>query len=144
MYHSKEDEMIAYLEDRWKCKIARTSTFCIVDGIIMRDNQIKGIIELKNRHHSYEQMKQFDTLLLSFDKITIGRELSKTLNVPFYVAMRTSDDIYLYWKICDNGIFTIAMMLDHKETNKRTEINNDGSKISRYNAFLKINQAKKI
>lgn len=144
MYHSKEDEMIAYLQERWKCTIARTSTFCIVDGIIMRDNQIMGIIELKNRHHSYNQMLQFDTLLLSYDKITTGRELSKILNVPFYVAMRTSDDIYLYWKICDNGQFTIGMQLDYKETNKRTEINNDGSKISRYNAFLKINQAKKI
>jgi hypothetical protein len=139
-----EEQMIEYIQEKWNCVIAKTSTFCLVDGILIRDNQIKGIIELKNRNHTYEQMLQFSTLLISFDKIKKGVELSEILSVPFYVVMRTSDNIYLYWEICDNGMFSIGMKLDHKETNKRTEINNDGSKAIRYNAFINISQAKSI
>ena len=134
--------MIEYIEDKWNCKIAKTSTFCLLDGIMIRNNKIIGILELKNRNSTQEQMLQFDTLLISFDKITKGVELSKILSVPFYVVIRTFDNVYLYWRICDdNGLYTIGMELDYSETNKRTEINNDGSKISRYNAFLKMNKS---
>jgi hypothetical protein len=139
-----EEQMIEYIEEKWKCKIVPTSTFCLIDGIVVQDNVIKGIIELKSRNSTYEQRVQFDTLLITFDKIKMGIDMSRMLSVPFYVAIKTSDDIYLYWEICNDGIPTIGMQLDYSETNKRTEINNDGSKAIRYNAFIKINQAKKI
>lgn len=139
-----EDEMIRYIEGKWKCSIVKTSQFCLVDGLLLRDGQIKGIIELKSRKNTYDQMIQFDSLLISYAKIKAGVQMSELLNVPFYVAIKTSDDVYLYWEISDNGIYSIGMSLDYKETNKRTDINNDGSKAMRYNAFIKINQSKRI
>lgn len=139
-----EAQMIQYIQDKWKCSIMKTSEFCLVDGFLVRDNEIKGIIELKNRHNTYDQMVQFETLLMTYEKIKVGVKMSDILNVPFYVAMRTSDNIYIYWEIYNNGKYSIGMKLDYKETNKRTEINNDGSKMTRYNAFIEVKKGKKI
>ena len=74
-----EQQMIEYIEEKWNCTIVPTSTFCLIDGIILQDKVLKGIIELKSRNSTYEQMVQFDTLLITYDKIKMGIICSRIL-----------------------------------------------------------------
>ena len=118
------------------------ATAAAIDGFIVRENKITGVFESKCRNMSYEQLQQYGSWLVTYDKIIKGQAISKLLHVPFLGFLYLIQDMrILYWKITDsNGNFTFSY--DVKQSQTQATIN--GGIAHRWNAFLPIKHAKEI
>lgn len=111
-----------------------------VDGLLSKDGVLAGSFEVKSRGLPRAKLQEFGTGLITYKKIEHGRELSKLLNVPFYVVFITSDNFIFIWQICDRfGRDNFDFNVDRTATKKT--INHAKGTAFRLNAYLPVDKA---
>ena len=105
-----------------------------VDGMIVKNGELAGIFESKCRNLSLMELRNFDSWLVTLDKIMEGKRLSEMLRVPYFGFLYLiKDKIVMYWKITDKyGNF----IFDFDVKNTRTQKTINGGSIVRANAYL--------
>ena len=101
----REQKAIADLAKAWSCQYIYTGKdkMARVDGFFYREGELKGIYEIKTRSNTLSWFKDYDSVLISFYKITIGAELSRLLRVPYFVIVETSDAQIITLQITDTN-----------------------------------------
>lgn len=143
----QERKMVEYVEKSWGVKVFHTNIkdSSHIDGIIVKNKEIVGVCENKcrnlgltednllydNKYDSY-----YDSWLITYNKIEIGRMVSKIFKVPFIGFLYlVDDDITLFWKITD---YDGNLLFDFKIEEKPTQANVNGGISVRKNAYLPI------
>ena len=105
-----------------------------VDGMIVKNGELAGIFESKCRNLSLMELRNFDSWLVTLDKIMEGKRLSEMLRVPYFGFLYLiKDKIVMYWKITDKyGNF----IFDFDVKNTRTQKTINGGSVVRTNAYL--------
>lgn len=108
-----------------------------IDAMLIDSGDVlSGLFEIKSRTLSMSQLRTYETLLITNNKIKAGVELSKQLQCPFYVAAITSDDHIVIWKITNqNGKKIISFTVETTETQRTIA---DKTRTKRANAYLKV------
>lgn len=111
----------------------------VVDGVIHVNGVLRGIIECKCRDLSEEELRGFETWLITYRKIQEASKISKALRTPLFGAVYClKDNRVAFWKLTDDkGEFIVDF--DVKETRTRRTIN--GGSTVRKNAFIPVNSA---
>jgi hypothetical protein len=112
----------------------------VVDAIIHKDGIIRGILECKCRDLSEEDLRRYDTWLITYRKIKEAAKISKALRTPFYGAVYClKDNRVALWKLTDDkGVWCFDF--DVQDTRTRRTIN--GGSTVRANAFIPVSEAK--
>jgi hypothetical protein len=138
----EEQFMLSKFEIIWKCDAIQTNKNkgAACDGIFLRKKEIKGVFESKCRHLTVDQLEDYGSWLISFEKIEKGRLLSKLLQVPYYGLLYLVDDnVIMYWEITDDdGNYVFKFETETRETQYCV---NGGSKIDKV-ALLPIKNGK--
>jgi hypothetical protein len=126
----------------WNCDYVETNKvddrFSIIDGFFLRENTIKGVYEVKTRTQTYSWFKDYKSIIISYNKITHGSEISKIINAPFFVIIRTSCRKIIVFQITDSkGKVICPMNVRYTETQKSSTFDKglDNKKTST-NAYL--------
>lgn len=126
----------------WNCDFINTSKhdnrFSKIDGLFIRENTIKGIYEVKTRTQTYSWFKDYKSIIISYDKITDGAIVSKIMNAPFFVIIRTSCAKIIVFQITDNsGKVICPMNVRYTETQKSSTFDKGlNNKKTSTNAYL--------
>jgi hypothetical protein len=113
-----------------------------VDAILVRDNSLVGVAEIKCRDESVDSMKQWGSWLITHQKLLDGQQLSKMLRCYFFGFLYTiKDDRLLRWTICGpDGDFRFEFEVKNTATQKTI----NGGSIVRTNAYLPIEYAREV
>lgn len=134
----EELEMLRYISKCWKIKIKITKKNLPYphDGIMLHKKKIIGVFESKNRQLSIEELENFGTWLITYDKIKECRKIAMNLKVPLYGFLGLEKSkLVMYWKICDeNGNYLFHF--NHQKT--YTQATTNGGVAYRDNAYLPI------
>ena len=119
-----------------------------VDGFIVQGNDITAIFECKIREMAYQDKalhfggRDYDSLLISEDKILNGVEMAKQMQLDFYIiAYLSLSNHYLIFKVYDNRKGNV---IEYESKRTQTRANINGGEAIRTNAFLKVQLAKVI
>ena len=63
-----------------------------IDAVFSAQGRICGVAEIKSRNMSVEELRQFGSYLISYDKLRKGIEVSAALRVPFCVIVSLLKD----------------------------------------------------
>lgn len=144
---SEEEKTARIVEKIFKCELLSTSKYCAIDFLIVRDGQLRGLLELKNRYSfgdlpaTLESLKQIKTFLIPFAKFEKSVALSFLFSAPlFLITDLMEDDFLAVWQITnDYG----NQLIDVER--RASEVAKNCLKIEtvkRENAFLKFEDAK--
>ena len=113
-----------------------------VDGFIVKDGVLSGIFESKCRNMGLIELMEYESWLITLNKIMDGKKLSEMLCVPFIGFLYLiKDDIVMYWKITDDtGEFLFDF--DIKKTKTQQTIN--GGEVVRDNAYLPFSKGNEL
>src|SRR5690349_2686625 len=78
----EENLVIQKLRDKWKVQVINTNKddCAAIDNILVRDNTIVAICEIKCRHMTHKQLTSFgNTWLITNQKIKEGAQVSRLL-----------------------------------------------------------------
>jgi hypothetical protein len=108
------------IEAAWKCKAFATNgeSTADVDAIIIRDNTVSAVAEVKSREMSLDELEGFGSYLITFEKLLKLRNVGLALHVPCFVivSLLKSQQI-VYWKIADaSGNFLASWLTDTTPT----------------------------
>jgi len=134
-----EHIMHEHIKKCWGVDIIETDKYTdpSIDGLLTVDNTIVGIFESKCRYNiTLEILKNWNTWLITFDKLEKGKILSKILKVPFFGFLYLVEDgVFYYWKITNfDGEFMVKFYVERTTTQKST----NGGSIIRPNAYLQF------
>lgn len=131
-----EKRMFEYLSEKYGYEYTMTKHFAPLDGVLIKDNKIDRIIEVKVRWMSLEELKQRGSYLISMDKIQHGRAASRAFKVPFYILLYLvdSDNIVSIKMTRDDGEFISPFTTEVT----RTKENIYGGSVERLNAFVSL------
>jgi hypothetical protein len=109
------------------------------DGIIIKNNKIVGVFESKCRNMTQEQLFNFGSWLVTYDKIIHGKYLSEMLRVGFFGFLYLIPDNTIFmWHITDEkGRFKYDF--ESMETETQKTIN--GGTVIRKNSFLPLSKS---
>jgi len=141
----QEKKMIEHIEKCWGVQIFETNKkdSALVDGIIVKNNEIVGVCENKCRNMTHDTLvDKYGSWLITDSKLDIGKIASKILKVPFIGFLYlVDDDITLFWKITDtDGNF----LFDFKTEETPTQATINGGTAIRLNAYLPIECSEKV
>jgi hypothetical protein len=122
-FHQDEISAIQTICTIWNCDYVFTdkefkyqSAF---DGMFIRDNTIKGVFEVKTRTQTYSWFKDYKSIIISYDKIFKGSQISSLLQCLFFVLVRTSCKKIIVFQITDNnGNVLCPMNVRYTQTQK--------------------------
>ncbi len=117
----REIEVLDYLQKKWGCKIEYTgmNVYSKVDGFIFKNNELKGILEVKCRRQGLSWMKDYKSVIISYKKLQIGSDLSRLLGVKFFVIIETCDKAIINFEVTDrDGLIVCPMNIRHNEIGK--------------------------
>ncbi|MFW6246990.1 MAG: hypothetical protein ACOC22_02320 [bacterium] len=142
---TQEKIMLNHIEECWGVQIVETNKkdSALVDGIILKNNEIVGICENKCRNMTYDTLvNSYGSWLITYSKLEIGQIASKIFKVPFIGFLYlVDDDITLFWKITDNeGNF----LFEFKTEETPTQATINGGSAIRLNAYLPVEFSKKV
>lgn len=131
-----EHRMFQYLSEQYDLTYATTENFARLDGVLMKNNKIHRVCEVKVRFMSLEQLRDMGSLLISYDKLHHGREASRAFRAPFVILLYLvgSDNIVSIKMTNDDGEFISAF----KKEVTTTEKNMYGGSVDRLNAFVDL------
>jgi hypothetical protein len=149
----QENKMLRFIEKCWGVTAVVTKkkddhADAVCDGFLIKDGEVIALFEDKCRKMTMEQLKKYNSWLITHEKIKKCRLLSEYLRIPFIGFLYLlDDDIIMHWNITDSdGRYLFEFT--HEETSTRRTINDDTQTI-RDNAYLplsagKIVQSRKI
>tara|TARA_Y100001972_G_C7634059_1_gene318268 strand:+ start:29 stop:511 length:483 start_codon:yes stop_codon:yes gene_type:complete len=137
----REIEVLDYLQKKWGCTIQYTgmNVFSKVDGFIFKDNELKGILEVKCRRQGLSWMKDYKSVIISYRKLQIGSDLSRLLGVKFFVIIETCDKAIIKFEVTDReGVIVCPMNIRYNELSSTPKFNKKTST----NAYLSLEDNK--
>jgi|TARA_R110000851_G_scaffold243823_3_gene396598 hypothetical protein len=137
--HASELEVVEFLQKKWGVQIQYTglNVFEKIDAYIFKDSSLKGIAEIKVRRQGYSWMKDYGSVVMSFQKIQIGADLSRLLGVKFMAVTYTSDNKIITFQITDEkGNIVCPMNI------RNVEMKKDNINKSLVNAYLNLEDNK--
>ena len=140
----QELRMLKYVSDCFniKVKITKKDKPFPHDGIILNPetNKIIGVFESKNRQITLQELEDWGSWLITYEKLEKCRQVAKKHNVPLYGFLGIEkNNLVMYWKITDNeGNYLFEF--DHHETITQACVN--GGQAYRDNAFLPVKMGK--
>lgn len=143
---SQEQQLIAAIESNYVgYRVIQTpkALDSEVDGFICKGTEIVGVMENKCRDMSQATLKRFgNEWLLTFEKITKGAALARSLRIPFigYLYL-VPDGIALAIKLSDeHGNLLPKIRIERTKTQATT----NGGHAVRTNAYVCMDDAKQI
>jgi hypothetical protein len=139
-----EEEVIKTICVIWNCDYTTTNKdtnnrFSRIDGFFTRNNEIKGVYEIRSRNQTLSWFRDYKSVLVGIDKIIEGSELSKKLNCPYFFILRTSCKKIILFQITDaNGSIICDMNIRRAQTQKSSIYNENHLKKQSTIAFLQI------
>lgn len=136
----EEKEMLKYISKCFniKIKITKKDKPFPHDGIILnpKTNKIMGVFESKNRQITLQELENWGSWLITYEKIEKCRQIAKKYKVPLYGFLGIEkSNLIMYWKITDNK-GNYLFKFDHHETSTQACVN--GGQAYRDNAFLPV------
>ena len=135
---NEEIKMLKYISKCWNViiKITPKDKPLPHDGILIIENKIVGVFESKNRQMTIEQLENWGSWLITFEKLEKCRAIAKNLKVPFYGFLGIEQSqLVMCWKITDNeGNY----LFNFEHNNSTTQATTNGGKAFRDNAYLPI------
>jgi hypothetical protein len=119
---AEERCMIDILKSKYESQFIHTpiESAALVDGMIIKNNQLLGIFESKCRRDTLHkfQTSYHNEWLVSFHKLQAGATLSKMLCVPFWGFLYlVPDQLLLVIKLTDaQGKFVAKIRIEQRET----------------------------
>lgn len=137
------EKVIKVIEKRWQVQVVKTPEDkpAAVDLLLVKDDLLKGIIEIKCRTNTLQQIQDWgNTWLVTHEKIKQGQQLSHQLRVPFIgVLYIIPNNLIYYWKITnEDGEYLFDFEVKDSETQKTI----NGGRIIRENAYLSLDHGK--
>jgi hypothetical protein len=136
----REKEMLDFLANKWKVQYvsvdkATENGTAYIDGFFVRDGTIISAFESKCR----QKWADYDSLIITADKLDRGAVISSMLVIPYIVlAYIVERQLIYYWRVTDvRGVFRFRIRREMTVT-KRTI---DGGEAKRMNAFLPVSEA---
>lgn len=93
---AEERRVAAYVQTVYDVAMHKTPRFAVVDYIATRDGAPVGLVEIKCRSMSIEEVDQRGGYLISLNKLKKMRMLSEMLKVPSVLVVRFDKKIYEY------------------------------------------------
>jgi hypothetical protein len=140
----EEIKMLKYVSKCFnvKIKITKKDKPFPHDGIISNPetNKIIGVFESKNRQITLQELEDWGSWLITYEKLEKCRQVAKKYNVPLYGFLGIEkNNLVMYWKITDSeGNYLFEF--DHYNTITQSTVN--GGEAYRDNAFLPIEKGK--
>lgn len=136
-YIESELSVLKQISKKWDCEYVYVGSDVMsrVDAFLVRDNNLKAILEVKCRKQSYSWFKDYNSCMVSYAKIQIASDLSRLLKVKFFVLIQTGDGALIVFQITDEAGKIICPM-NIRFTNG--EKNNNFDKKQNTNAYLTI------
>ena len=142
----QENKMLRFIEECWGVTAVVTKkkgdhADVVCDGFLIKDGEVIALFESKCRKMTMEQLKKYNSWLITYEKIFKCRLLSEYLRVPFIGFLYLLDDeVIMHWNITDSdGKYLFEFT--HEETPTRRSIN-DATKVMRDNAYLPLSAGK--
>ena len=130
----EEIRMLKYISECCdiKIKITKKDLPLPYDGIIIKNDLIVGIFESKNRNMTLEEMENFGSWLITYEKLEKCRIVASKMKVPFYGFLGLEKSkLIMYWKISDeNGKY----LFNFKHFHTTTQATINGGEAYRDNA----------
>lgn len=123
---NNEIKIVQKVSEKWKCQYTYIGKklFSRVDGFFHNDNQLKGVFEVRKKKQTYNWIKDYNSCLVSFNKLMLGAELSRILGVRFFYLVGTSDNKILIYRITEkNGKIVCPMNLRPYKPSSSMELN---------------------
>lgn len=134
----KEAIMLNYVKNKWKVDIIETDkeVDAVCDGFIVKNGIIRAVFESKCRNLSLDELENFGSWLVTYEKIEKCKLISKMLKVPFIgLLYLEKDNLVMYWVITNNNG---EYLFDFNKMNTRTQKTINGGTINRINAYLPV------
>jgi hypothetical protein len=117
------------------------------DGVIKKEGRLSVAFEIRTRNHDvkngkiqYRGYKEYDTLLITKNKLDTCVDLSKQLYLPFCLIIRFNN-VILSWNISDrHGKWLIDPEVAKTATSKTI----NGGRAKRENYFIKLSDSHAI
>tara|TARA_R100000458_G_C8276357_1_gene251650 strand:- start:956 stop:1405 length:450 start_codon:yes stop_codon:yes gene_type:complete len=131
-----EKRLFEYLSEKYDFNYTMTNTYAPVDGVLIKDNKIERVVEVKCRWMSLQELKSRGSYLISYEKILHGREASRAFKAPFFILLYLvlSDNIVAIQMTREDGEFISAFETEVTTTKK----NMYGGKVDRQNAYVSL------
>ena len=73
-----------------------------IDAVLVREGEVKACVDVKSRNMDFDKLKQFGSLLVSFDKINKGTMIaSKGFEAPFFIFAVLIPDKRIFFEVSD-------------------------------------------
>lgn len=133
-----EQRMFEYLAENHDLTFATTEKYAKLDGILMKNNLIHRIAEVKVRWMSLNALNNFGSYLISYDKLVAGQQASEAFSASFIILLYLveSDNICSIKMTNDKGQF-ISPFTKQTET---TYYDMNGGRIERVNAYVSLHR----
>lgn len=137
-----EKRMFEYLSEHFDYTYSMTENFAPLDGVLMRDNKIHKIVEVKVRWMSLEELKERGSYLISESKLQHGRAVSRAFHAPFFILLYLveSDNIVSIKITREDGEFITPFTTETTTTKKTMH----GGSVERLNAFVSLHRLEVI
>jgi hypothetical protein len=134
---ARQRETAARCAVAWRVDVMGTVEPCRVDAMLARDGCLLAVAEIKSRAMTFAQLQKHGTYLVTFEKLTAGRELAAQLCVPFLLVVGLLDAI-VYWQISNaDGEWCCLPITIDKTT---TQATSNGGIADRTNAYIPANK----
>ena len=141
MYENKnidgEINALEFLSKFWECDYVYIGKDVMsrVDAFLVRDNDLKAIVEVKCRMQVLNWFKEYNSCMVSYSKIQIASDLSRLLQKKFFVVIQTGDMHLIVFQITDTQ-GRIVCPMNIRFTNAKN--NNKFEKKEMVNAYLSL------
>lgn len=98
----REQEVAEQLKQKWDCEVRKLPIAYRLDYMILQEGKPVAVLEIKCRNAMYEEMH------LSLHKWMAGRELSKSVGVPFILVYEFKNK-GIYWHKVDDTAPELAL-----------------------------------
>lgn len=131
-----ERRMFEYLSEHYELDFAMTENYARLDGVLMKNNKIHRVCEVKVRFLSLDALKKMGSLLISYSKIQAGRDASRAFKAPFVILLylTESDNIVSIKMTNEEGEFISGFKKEVTFTHKDF----NGGRTARENAFVEL------
>ena len=93
---AEEQKVASYVRAVYDVEMHKTAQFAVVDYIATRGGEPVGLVEIKCRSMSIEEVEARGGYLISLNKLKKMRMLSDMLRVPSVLVVKFKDKVYEY------------------------------------------------
>ena len=120
---NNEINIVQRVSEKWDCEYTYIgkNLFSRIDGIFHKENELKGIFEVRKKKQTLKWLQDYNSCLVSFNKLVLGAELSRILGVKFFYIIGTGDNKVLIYTITErNGKIVCPMNIRYSEHSKKS------------------------